>query len=144
MNRPIDSEGGRTVDQRLTVKEWQDHQIGGSMEDDRETAFFGTADEFTQTCEIGIRRCRELPSQYNPTAWITMMHRYGAVAAAKRLLASGDMQSGFERLIREGHVELTVEWIVCQPRWNRLFNDRDRAAATWRLEQAGYGSRVHG
>ena len=54
--------------------------------------------------------------------------RHGAVEAAKRLLANGDMQSGFERLVREGHPELTVESMVCEPYWERLFTDRERVS----------------
>ena len=101
-----------------------------------ESDSFETADEFARVCEGGIERCRQLPSQYNPTAWITMMHRYGAVKGPQRLLTNGDMRSGFERLAREGHPELTIEWIVREQRWSRLFDDRDRVAASWRLEQA--------
>jgi hypothetical protein len=107
------------------------------MIEEENPTHFGSADEFAKACEHGIERCRQLPSEYNPTAWITMMNRYGAVQAAKRLLINGEMQSGFERLVREGHPELTVEWMVCDRHWNRLFDDRDRSAARWRLEQAG-------
>jgi hypothetical protein len=59
----------------------------------------------------------------------------GATAAARRLLESGDIQSGFERLIRMGHVELTVEHAVLQERWHDLFGERHREAAQWRLQQ---------
>ena len=97
---------------------------------------FGPAEEFENACYQAIAKCRRLPFKYNPTAWITMMNRHGAVEAAKRLLANGDMQSGFERLVREGHPELTVESMVCEPYWERLFTDREREAARWRLEQA--------
>ncbi len=107
------------------------------MDESRQANDGGTAEEFENACHEGIRRCRQLPSKYIPTAWITMMNRYGAVEAAKRLLVSGDMQSGFERLVREGHPELTVEWMVCDSRWSRLFSDSERAAAEWRLQQAG-------
>jgi uncharacterized protein YaeQ len=67
-----------------------------------------------------------------------MMERWGAVEAARRLLANGAIQSGFERLIREGRPELTVEWAVLQPQWVTLFDESHRAAAIWRLQQAGY------
>jgi hypothetical protein len=60
-----------------------------------------------------------------PTASIGMMHGPGgAVAAARRLLTSSDVQSGFERLIRAGRADLTVEQAVLDDRWAELFTTR--------------------
>jgi hypothetical protein len=59
----------------------------------------------------------------------------GAVGAARRLLTSGDIQSGFERLIMMGRQDLTVEKAVLDERWDPLFTDGHREAAQWRLEQ---------
>ena len=74
---------------------------------------------------------------YDPTAWITMTHRYGAAEAARRLLVSGDIQSGFQRLVDIGHPELTIEWSALESRWEPLFQEDVKAAARWRLAQAG-------
>ena len=57
------------------------------------------------------------------------------MAAAQRLLLSGDVQSGFEKLISMGRADLTVEQAVLEERWAELFTDAERAAARWRLEQ---------
>lgn len=67
-----------------------------------------------------------------------VMGRWGAAEAARRLLVDGDVQSGFERLIREGHPELTVEWAVLEPRWILLFTEPHRDPARWRVRQAGH------
>lgn len=67
------------------------------------------------------------------------VHRTDPHRCARRATAtgvSGDIQSGFERLIRMGRVDLTVEHAVLQPRWQELFEDQHREAAMWRLEQA--------
>lgn len=93
-------------------------------------------DEFEAACWEAAAECRAF--HYVPTAWIHMMHRWGAVEAAKRLLVDGTIQSGFERLIQEGRPELTVEWAVLQPRWSPLFSESHLAAARWRLQQAGH------
>jgi hypothetical protein len=98
----------------------------------------GTAEDFERECWLGVQRCKALKPPYNPTIWIDMMHRYGAVEAAKRLLVNGDIQSGFERLLTDGHPEMTVEWMVCEDRWSHLFSRDHIAASRWRLEQAGY------
>jgi len=82
-----------------------------------------------------VDECRALG--YVPTAWISMMRGSGgAVSAARRLLISGDIQSGFERLIRMGRRDLTVEQAVLDDRWAALFSEAHREAARWRLTQA--------
>jgi hypothetical protein len=91
-------------------------------------------DEFQDACEQAVRECRRLG--YVPSAWISMMERYGAVEAAKRLLVSGDLQPGLLRLVRLSRPDLTIEHAVLEPRWADLFDDRDRELAEWRLTQA--------
>ncbi|MCC5951907.1 MAG: hypothetical protein JJU45_07395 [Acidimicrobiia bacterium] len=92
--------------------------------------------EFEAACRQAIAECAEFG--YTPTAWIAMLDRWGAAEAARRLMVSGDVQYGFERLILQGRPELTVEYAVLQPSWRSLFRDDHRAAARWRLSQAGY------
>jgi hypothetical protein len=92
------------------------------------------AAEFEQASRDAVEECRRF--HYNPTVWIAMMNDVGAVEAARRLLLSPDIQSGFERLAREGRVDLTVEFAVLHPRWDRLFGPAEREAAWWRLQQA--------
>jgi hypothetical protein len=58
-----------------------------------------------------------------------MMQSMGAAEAAKHLLRSPDIQSGFERLTREGRIDLTVEFAVLHPRWDGLFTPDEREAA---------------
>ena len=94
-------------------------------------------DEFRALCEEAIDVCRRLSPPYNPTAWQEMIKRHGAAEAARRLIVSGDIQTGFERLVRAGRPELTVEWAIIDPRWEALFGAQHREAALWRLRQAG-------
>lgn len=85
------------------------------------------------------RRLEEAESQalgYAPTAWISMMRGPEGAAAARRLLVNGDIQSGFERLIRMGRRDLTVEQAVLDDRWTTLLSEAHREAARWRLNQA--------
>jgi len=95
--------------------------------------------EFQRACELAVEEPRALG--YMPTAWISMMRGPGgAVSAARRFLTSGDVQSGFERLIRMGRRDLTVEQAVLDERWAELFDDTHREAARWRLAQAEGGA----
>lgn len=92
--------------------------------------------DFQRECEVAVDQCRLLTPSYAPRVWVRMMQEHGAVEAAKRLLVSPDIQSGFERLIRQGRVDLTIEMAVLNPRWERLFDQAHREAAWWRLTQA--------
>ena len=84
-----------------------------------------------------IEECESLNPPYHPTAWIAMVRRWGAAEAARRLLISGDIQYGFQRLVDAGRADLTVERSALYPRWRRIFHDGHREAARWRLRQAG-------
>lgn len=66
-----------------------------------------------------------------------MISKMGAAEAARRLVVSGDIQTGFGRLVQAGRPELTIEWEILNQRWDPLFSDQHREAARWRLRQAG-------
>jgi hypothetical protein len=91
-------------------------------------------DEFEQACRRAIAECSDFG--YAPTAWQGMLDRWGAAEAARRILVSGDIQTGFERLVRERRLDLTVELAVLNPKWDRLFDRQVREAAWWRLANA--------
>lgn len=91
--------------------------------------------EFADACLFAIEESRGLG--YDPTAWADMVRRYGAAEAARRLLVSGGIQTGFQRLVDLDRVDLTIEWAVLSERWAPLFRDEHRDAARWRLRQAG-------
>jgi hypothetical protein len=92
---------------------------------------------YERECWAAVEECKNLNPPYYPTAWIGMMQRWGAAEAARRLLVSGEIQDGFQRLIDADRADLTVEWSALYPRWNQIFHDGHRAAARWRLRQAG-------
>jgi hypothetical protein len=77
--------------------------------------------------------------RYNPTARVGMIHKHGSTRAALRLVVSGDIQSGFKRLIALGRPDLTVERSILDPRFDALFagHPQERDPARWRLAQAG-------
>lgn len=95
-------------------------------------------DAFQVASEQAISECRSLG--YTPTVWISMLRQVGATEAARRLLVSGDIQSGFSRLLQLGRPELTIEWAALDGRWEPLFTEQHRDAARWRLRQAGVES----
>lgn len=92
---------------------------------------------FQRACDHAVEVCRSLRPPYVPTAWISMCQRYGAAEAARRLVVSGDIQTGFDRLVQAGQPQLTIEWALLDEAWVQLFSEQHRAAARWRLRQAG-------
>ena len=76
---------------------------------------------------------------YRPTGFIGMRNRFGTVGAIDRLVRSGDIKGGFKRLEALGLLEWTVEAAVL--RFPDEFSREVRAAAEWRLAQAGSGER---
>jgi hypothetical protein len=73
---------------------------------------------------------------YNPSEFERMLNDYGAVGVAKRLIKSGDIQSGFKALISLGRKDLTMEAIMLDEHFKSLFTVAELEAAKWRLEQA--------
>jgi hypothetical protein len=92
---------------------------------------------FQAACDAAVEECRTLTPPYHPTVWINMSRNLGAAEAARRLVVSGDIQTGFDRLVQAGRPQLTIEWALLDEAWDPLFSEQHREAARWRLRQAG-------
>ena len=73
---------------------------------------------------------------YYPTRFLQMVDNHGGVGAASRLI--GQMTDGFTRLYCEGRLDLSVEAVVIQPRWQSLFTEDEITQARQRLQDVGY------
>jgi hypothetical protein len=94
------------------------------------------AAEFTRLMIAGSDRLqREI--NYNPARFRQMVAEHGGVGAAQHLLQGPDASDGFTTLWEAGRLELSVEAHVLLPRFARLFTDRERRTARFRLEQHG-------
>jgi hypothetical protein len=67
-----------------------------------------------------------------------MIDEHGAVDAAKRLLATRDIQTGLMRLWKMESLSKSMEALVIQARFQPLFSDHEIAEAKRRLEELGY------
>lgn len=76
---------------------------------------------------------RSQANGYHPTVFIGMRERHGTVVAIKRLVQSGDIQSGFRRLSELGLVEWTIESAILK--FPDEFSPVDIECARFRLEQ---------
>jgi hypothetical protein len=89
------------------------------------------AREFALVMEHGTEALRQ-EIGYDPSRWVQMVRRYGAVDAAKRLLASGgDTSAGLATLTMAGRLDQSVEWFVLV--YADLFEPEERQIAHRRL-----------
>lgn len=90
-------------------------------------------DELEAFIDEGIRRSEA--KRYYPHEFKRMRKRWGTTEAIRRLVISGEMQSGFRRMKDLDLLEWSLEEAVRKfPRSE--FNREVREAAEWRLEQA--------
>lgn len=74
---------------------------------------------------------------YHPTTFIGMRERHQTLEAISRLVTSGDIQTGFKRLVGLGLKDWTIEAAVVK--FPDEFSRDVREAAEWRLAQADSG-----
>lgn len=75
---------------------------------------------------------------YRATRFWGMVIDHGALEAAKRLLREPEEQSGLTRLWELERLDISVEALVLQERWDTLFSDEERQKARARLDAHEY------
>ncbi len=70
---------------------------------------------------------------YNAHIYFDMLSRYRGLETARRLLATQEVQYGFAELWMAGRLDLTVEYLVLQPKWGSLITEDQRSEAKKRL-----------
>ena len=84
------------------------------------------------TYEEGVKR------GYDPTYFLKMLHQYGGVEIAKRLLAKQEIQSGLMRLYELGLLDSSMEAHVIKEEYQSLFTEQEKQEARRRLGELGY------
>lgn len=77
---------------------------------------------------------RSVAAGYNPTVFLQMRERHGTKGAMKRLIISGEIQSGFVKLRDLGLLDWSVEAGILK--FSSDFSAGEREAAQFRLAQA--------
>lgn len=75
---------------------------------------------------------------YNATYFLRMVSEMGGLQAAKRLLSADAPQYGFTELWERHRLDLTMEALVLNSKFNSLFTEEERQTARERLQQHGY------
>jgi len=89
--------------------------------------------EFTAAM-VDIYRRVVKETGYRPTYFLQMVVETSGHEAAMHLIHAGQPSDGYTELYSRKRLDLTVEALVLQPKWNSLFTDDDRAKARKRLE----------
>lgn len=95
------------------------------------TGLIPTEAAFAEQLMETYRQCERLG--YKPTGMLQMIHDHGAIETAKRLLASAP-SDGFNRLALMNRLDLSIESIVQEEPWRRLFTDDELNRAARRLQ----------
>jgi hypothetical protein len=80
-----------------------------------------------------LRQC--VLAGYHPTVFRQMRDRHGTIEAIERLVRSGEIQSGFERLKALGKLEWSIEQAVIN--FSCEFTPAVQECAEFRLQHAG-------
>jgi hypothetical protein len=75
---------------------------------------------------------------YNATYFYRMVLDHGGYETACRLLHSSQVSSGLAELWQKGHLDISMENVVLQKRFDALFSDEDRDIARNRLISLGF------
>ena len=84
---------------------------------------------------INVYRTAKEECGYNATYFLQMLHDKRGIATAKQLLASDGTQYGFEKLWEHGRLDITVECLVLNPRFQKLFDAKELDRARERLRK---------
>jgi hypothetical protein len=88
--------------------------------------------EFAEALRDIYAQCAALG--YHPTGMLQMIERLGGIGTARRLLELPPSE-GFARLALLERIDLAVESLVLEPRWDGIFTDEERRTARRRLRQ---------
>lgn len=87
--------------------------------------------DFERRVRSAVEECKSLG--YYPRNFEDMLQASGAVRVAENLVTSGTIQSGLKRLQSMGRIDLAIESIMLEPRFQPLFRSLTLDAARWHL-----------
>ena len=93
--------------------------------------------EFHQAMLHVYERARD-ECGYNATRFLQMVTDLGGLEAAKRLLSADELSDGFVKLWELGRLDISMEALVVDTKWQSLFTAEEVAIARRRLADCGY------
>ncbi|MDQ3007121.1 MAG: HNH endonuclease [Chloroflexota bacterium] len=93
--------------------------------------------QFTDRLMEAVKTMRDKHG-YNPSIFLQMMDKSGPVEACNQLINAKNISEGFTKLWELKQLDLTVEAISLEPKWNPLFSPALREIARKRLRKYGF------
>lgn len=90
------------------------------------------------TAMMDIYHRARAEAKYNASRYLQMLNENRGLQTAQTLLYAQTVSEGYTALWERKRLDLTVEALILEPRWNELFTDEDRAIARNRLNEYGY------
>ncbi len=84
---------------------------------------------------VGIYDRAKKEAGYNATLFLRMLGEHGGLETARRLVLSTAPSQGFTQLWMRHRLDLTVEHLVLEERFQPLFDDELRERARQRLDE---------
>lgn len=89
---------------------------------------------------FNIYKIAKKECNYNPTRFLEMLHKKGAVSTAKYLINTSKVSEGFTKLWECGRLDLSVEAVILQEPLCQLFTVDELTIAKKRLKEYHYES----
>jgi len=87
---------------------------------------------------IEVYRRARSEAGYTATRFLGMVSERGGLETARYLLHAPAVSEGYTALWERGRLDLTVEAVILEARWQPLFSTADRRIAVARLREYGF------
>ncbi len=94
-------------------------------------------DEFDEAM-MGVYSKAKSECNYNAAYFLQMLYEHRGLATARILLADKQIQDGFTKLWECGCIGITVECLVLNKKFRKLFNNKELKEARRRLREYGF------
>src|SRR5262245_7755611 len=87
---------------------------------------------------LEVYRRAKAEAGYTATRFLGMVSERGGLETARYLLRAPAVSEGYTALWERKRLDLTVEAVIMDPKWETLFSDQDRQVAVSRLRDYGF------
>ena len=100
----------------------------------------GNIEQQFDAAMMNIYRSAKFVAKYNAARFLQMLNEHRGLKTAQILIHSQTVSDGYTALWERGHLDLTVEALILDPKWIDLFDDEERSIARNRLKEYGFKS----
>jgi len=91
---------------------------------------------------LEIYRRAKSEADYNATRFLGMVSERGGLETARTLLHAATVSDGYAALWERRRLDLTVEAVILDSKWEPLFSNGERRIAVDRLREYGFTGRL--